>query len=199
MSDTAPITFPGIRIKHPVPRPDETGTPDTDRKDSTQPTDVGTAYERFVVGALATVMDIDRFYDAVPGTSSQILTALEILKQAIDLLGQAQQSATAIETDRIVQRFKLLLPKLFQCRAVGDGFGMIITSVHVAFENLNGTPATQGQIRTIWRILRELRNVPAMSVDHAIRSIDEMEAAELEVDAPEVGTLLEEFDATDND
>ena len=142
-------------------------------------------------------MDIDRFYDAAPGTSSQILTALEILKQAIDLLGQAQQSTIAIETDRIVQRFKLLLPKLFQCRAVGDGFGMIITSVHVAFENLNGTPATQVQIRTIWRILRELRNVPAMSVDHALRSIDEMEATGLEVDAPEVGTLLEEFDATE--
>jgi len=197
MSDTAPITFPGIRIKHSVRPPDETGPPDTDRKDSTQPSDVGTAYERFVVGA--TVMDIDRFYDAAPGTSSQILTALEILKQAIDLLGQAQQSTIAIETDRIVQRFKLLLPKLFQCRAVGDGFGMIITSVHVAFENLNGTPATQVQIRTIWRILRELRNVPAMSVDHALRSIDEMEATGLEVDAPEVGTLLEEFDATDND
>ena len=194
MSDTAPIEFPKIRIKHPVESPDGTGDRDVMLKDPTMASVVGTSYG--ISGA--NVMSIDVLYNAVPGTSSKISDALALLKQAIDLLGQALNSANAIEADRVVQRFKLLLPKLFDCRAIGDGFGLIINSMHAAFSNLDGAPLSQEQARVIWRALRELRNIPAMSVDNAVRWIDDFEKIGLEVDAQEIGHLLEDFETNDD-
>jgi hypothetical protein len=143
-------------------------------------------------GATLKIIEIDRLYEAPVGTPSQIVSALELLKQATDNLEHAKQSANPMEADRFVQRVQIVLPKLFTCRAIGDGFGVIVNSLHFAFVNLRGTPLTSQQLNVVWRVLRELRVRPAMSLEQGIERVEELEESGLEVDPPDVGDLLED-------
>jgi hypothetical protein len=90
-----------------------------------------------------------------------------------------------------VQRMQLALPNLFACRTIGDGFAIIINSLHFAFANLRGTPLSSDQLNVVWRILRELRARPVMSLDQGIQRVEELEKCGLQVDPPDVGNLLE--------
>jgi hypothetical protein len=155
----------------------------------------GTAIE--IEGATAKVINIDALWDVED--PSQVSRAIELLKEAAEILGQAQKAADPMEADRLVQRVQAILPKLFACRSVGDGFGLIINSLHYAFENLHGSPLTPDQVKIMWRVLRELRVRPAISADQGIERVMELEDAGLEVDPPGIGDLLEEFEAKQDD
>jgi hypothetical protein len=179
-----------IELDQQVWLPDETRAPAV-RPESTLVSTSGTGLRTRGTTALAQVIDIDRLYDAVPGTSSLMVSALELLKEASNNLSAAQKSDLAMEADRFAQRVQMALPKLFACRAIGDGFGVIINSIHFAFANLHGTPLTPSQLNVVWRVLRELRARPAMGVEEGIRQVEELEAQGLEVDPPDLADLLE--------
>jgi hypothetical protein len=147
--------------------------------------------------ALAPVINIERLYEAVPGTSSQMVRALEVLKHVIELLGEAKKSDNPIEADTLIQSANLALPKLFSYRSIGDGFGIVINSLHYAFTNLRGMPLTEEQLNVIWRVLRELRERPVLSVEQAVQCAEELEERGLEVDPPDLGDLLDEFSIGD--
>jgi len=190
MSDTG-INVLRIRLNDPPQLRDETTTPTVSRGESTQSPVREIALDTRGPHAFARVIDIDRLYEAVPGTSSQIVRALELLKQVSDFLVEAQKSDNAMDADRFVQRVQLALPRLFAYRSTGDGFGVIINSLHFAFSNLHGTPLTPDQLNVIWRVLRELRARPAMSLEQAIQRVEELEECGLEVDPPNIGDVLE--------
>src|ERR1700722_8286324 len=173
--------------------PDGTGAPAIGNTEITRSSDRVIPFLTRGANAVESAIDIDRLYEETPGTSSQIVTALELLKQAIDIFGHAMRSEDALEADRFVQRAQLILPKLFALRSIGDGFGVIINSLHFAFTNLHGTPMRPEQVKAMWLVLRELRNMPAMSLDQGIHRTEELEASGLEVDPTELGELLEEF------
>lgn len=156
-------------------------------------------FETQGANALAPVIEIDRLWDAAPGTSSKIVSAIALLKQVSDFLAEAQRSDNPMEADRFVQRAQLALPKLFAYRSIGDGYGLIVNSLHFAFSNLHGTPLSAEQCNLIWRVLRELRNRPVMSVETALQRIEEFEGVGLRVDPPEIGSLLEEAESAENE
>jgi hypothetical protein len=141
---------------------------------------------------------IDRLYEGVRGTSSQILYALELLKELCENLAAALRSDDPIEADSFVQRVQLALPNLFSCRSIGDGFGLLVNSLYFALVNLQGTPLTKDQINVIWRAMRELRSRPVMLLDQAIRYAEEFEMQGLEVDPPDLGNVAELFESTEN-
>ncbi len=150
-------------------------------------------------GATAKVINIEALWDAPADNPSQVLRAIDLLKQTADLLERALKVTDAIEADRLVQQVQATLPKLFSYRSVGDGFGLIINSVHYAFVNLKGTPLSQPQMRVMWRVLRELRLRPAMSADQGIERVTEMEETGLAVDPPGIGDFVEHFEAMQDD
>ena len=197
MSDTD-TKIPKVETIEPLFSPDETRTPGV-RLESTPAPARGIILETRGANALAPAINIDRLYEAVPGTISQIVTALELLKQASDNLAAAQKCDSAMEADRFVQRVQLSLPRLFACRSIGDGFGVIINSVHFAFANLHGTPLTRGQLTAVWRVLRELRTRPAMPVEQGIQFASELEAQGLEVDPPDLAELLEKSEPSEDE
>jgi hypothetical protein len=197
MSDTD-TRIPKIDLNEPAWSPDETRTPGV-RLESTPALTRRIVLETRSAKAPAPVIDIDRLYEAVPGTSSQIVSALELLKQASDNLAAALKCDSAIEADRFVQRVQLMLPKLFAYRSIGDGFGVVINSIYFALTNLHGTPLTRGQINVVWRVLRELRPRPAMPVEQGIQLAGELEAHGLEVDPPELADLLEESESAEDE
>jgi len=190
MSDTD-VHEPKVRLNDRFRPPDVTGAPAAGRAGSTPALARGVAVEIRGTTALARVIEIDRLYEAVPGTTSQLVRALELLKQACDNLAAAQQSVDPIEMDRSVQRAQVLLPKLFACRSIGDGFGVIINALHFAFANLRGTPLTPDQLNIVWRVLKELRARPVMSLEQGIQRVEELEARGLDVDPRDIGDLLE--------
>jgi hypothetical protein len=156
----------------------------------------GIFYETVGATALAPI-DIDRLYEAPPGSASQMVRALELLKQAIDLLSESRKSDNPMDSDRLVQGVQLTLPKLFACRSIGDGFGVIINSLHFAFANLHGAPLTSEQLNVMWRILRELRNRPVMPLEQGIQHAEELENCGLNVDPPDLGDLLEGYESAE--
>src|SRR5437879_2551658 len=117
MSDTD-TKIPKVHVNEPVWLPDETRTPSV-RPESTSAPTRGVVLKVQGATALAQVINIERLYDAVPGTSSKMVTALELLKEASDNLLAAQKCETAMEADRIVHRVQMALPKLFACRSIG--------------------------------------------------------------------------------
>lgn len=197
MSDTD-TKIPRVETIEPVSLPDETMAPNA-RLELTPARTGGIVLRTRGAHALAPVIDIDRLYDAAPGTSSQIVTALELLKQASDNLAAAQKSDSATEADRFVQRAQLALPKLFACRSIGDGFGVIINSIHFAFTNLHGAPLRRGQINVMWRVLRELRARPAIPLEHGIQLVGELEAQGLAIDPPDLADLLEKSEQAEDE
>src|SRR6266851_9777585 len=129
MSDTG-ITNPRIRLNDPHGLRDDTRTTAASHTESTALPVREIALETRGAHALAPVIDIDRLYEAAPRTSSQIVNALELLKQASDNLAEANRSDNPMEADRFVQRVQSALPKLFAYRSIGDGFGVIVNSLH---------------------------------------------------------------------
>jgi hypothetical protein len=139
------------------------------------------------------VINIDRLYEAPAGTESQMVRALGLLAECVDLLDQARLEANsdAISSDRLVQRVQSLLDQLFSCRNIGDGFGLIVNSLHFAFLNLQGIPLTSKQLNGVWRCLKELRTRPALTFDHGLQYVTELEEAGLEIDPSFLGEILE--------
>lgn len=198
MSDTG-TSIPQIRLNEPIRRSEETATRTINSDEQTFSSVGGISFETVGATALAPVIEIDRLYEAPPGSTSQIVRALELLKQAIDFFSEAKKSDNPMDSDRFVQRAQLALPNLFACRSIGDGFGVIINSLHFAFTNLRGTPLTSDQLSVIWRILRELRVRPIMSLEQGIQQAEELEKCGLIVDPPDLGDLLEGRESAENE
>jgi hypothetical protein len=191
MSDTA-TTIPKIQLDQ-FARQDETSTSTMSRDQTTHSPVPGTSF--MAAHAKAQIIDIERLWDAPQGSTSQIIQALELLKQAIDLLTEAKMCKNPMDSDRFVQRAQLMLPKLFSCRSIGDGYGVIVNSLHFAFLNAQGIPLTPDQLNVIWRVLRELRTRPVMSLEQGIQYVEDIENSGLVVDPLELGNLLEGFES----
>jgi len=198
MSDTG-TSIQEVRLKSSPRLPDQTGAPAISRSEPTLSPVREITLETRGAAALAPVIDIDRLYEAPPGQSSQIVRVLELLKQACDLLAEAQRSDSPMEADRFVQRVQLALPKLFAYRSIGDGFGVIVNSLHFAFTNLHGKPLASDQLNAVSRVLRELRAGPVMSLEQGLQRVEGLEDRGLEVDPPDLGNLLEGAELTENE
>jgi hypothetical protein len=124
-----------------------------------------------------------------------MVAALKLLKESYENLSAAQNASSTVEADRFVQHVQSALPKLFACRSIGDGFASIIVAIDAAFTNQRGEPLAGPQLNVLWRVVRELRNHPAMSLDQGIVLVEELESQGLAVDPPFVGKLLEEVES----
>jgi hypothetical protein len=198
MSDTD-ISSPKPRLIGTTRSSNETAAPAGKRSESTLSPIPAIAIRTRGANALAPAIDIDRLYDSIPGTSSQMVRALELLKQASDDLARALQSENPMESDRHVQRAQLMLPKLFALRSIGDGFGLVINSLYFAFTNLHGTPLAPNQLNVVWRVIRELRARPVLSLEQGIQRVEDLEESGLTVDPPDLGNLLEELEPSANE
>lgn len=188
MSDTS-VNRPRVRVDDRTRLVDETGSVALTRPGST-PT-APAVMQVHGSNVLAPVIEIDRLWDALPGTSSNVVRAIELLKQTTDNLLAAQRCDDPVEADHFVQRVQLTLPRLFSCRSIGDGFAVVINALHFAFVNLHGTPLTPDQLAVILRVVKEVRARPTMSLDQGVKRIEELEEHGLEVDPPDFAQLLE--------
>jgi hypothetical protein len=161
---------------------------------SSTPVETGERHPTAGSSALAPIIEIDKLYSAPEGSKSALLTALGLLADSIDLLTRARiaaQKGRLLDADRETQRFEAILPALFRCRKIGDGYAVVVNSLHFAAINKRGGPLNLEQLTTVWRILRELRNKPFVEFEQALEYVEEFEACGLQVDPPIVSDFLE--------
>ncbi len=133
--------------------------------------------------ALAPI-SIDQLYHAEEGAKPELIRALSIMADGIEALGQSRraiQESNLMLADQVLLKFQSLLPDLFGCRKIGDGFANVINSIHFAFVNRKGKPLSLGETTSVWRVMKELRNGPFLSFDGSLEFVAQLEDAGLAV------------------
>lgn len=116
-------------------------------------------------------------------------TALRLLGEGVKYLDDAlslHDEKDIVESDDRVQQLQQLLPELFCCRELGDGFAALILGIFHALQNQRGQPLTRDQVEGVRLALFRLREHPFMSL---ARAEEHLKA----VDATEMNTFSERF------
>jgi hypothetical protein len=143
----------------------------------------------------AAAISIDEIYRA-PEAGTELGTALHLLRNAASNCRQALDSIREepIRADAAMLSVRVLLPELFCCRAIGDGFAEIINAIQSAFENLGGGMFSAGQVEAILKALIATRNEPRMSFEKALAHVSAMEEVGLLTEPSNIDVLAEWLD-----
>ena len=127
----------------------------------------------------------DRLYPFPSELSHRLTTALRLLKEATNL-GQAALSlelqADHLGADDSFYGIKAILPELFLCRALGDGFGTVIGALLSAFENKKGESFEKSQMRAVVDCIAMLYREPFLRLDSADGGVRRLEEVGLDPD-----------------
>jgi hypothetical protein len=144
--------------------------------------------------AVLAPIPIDVLYPATESNRHELIRALQLLPQAVKELELARDAFNAndvLQSDHHVHAVQLLIPDLFRCRTIGDGFGAIVSALEIAFVNQRGEPLGEKQIITILRALKQLRSHPFVSFDSALQVVEDFEKVGLSVDPASLDELID--------
>lgn len=136
----------------------------------------------------------EQLYLSIENVSTDLNAATRLLSLCLENADQAIQAhreQDSIEADDAIQRLQGILPELFCCRTLGDGFGIIVNGLMCAFQNLSGVPLTRAQAEKVRQILVKLRSEPFLSVDNAVEALQDLEQFELVIEPPEFSYLAD--------
>jgi hypothetical protein len=114
-------------------------------------------------------------------------SAIKLLSEGIEHIGEAiltLRDGDLILSDDAVQRFQALLPELFCCRNIGDGFGTIINALYHAMNHRGTNPFSEKQLSAIRKALLKIHSEPYIGYEESVEEVMSLEAAALEVDPP---------------
>lgn len=130
--------------------------------------------------APTTVSDL---YPEKSATSLEMSSAIQLLTEAQGLADRAYSAVQLQEimaADDLMLQIHALLPELFACRHLGDGFGTLVLGLHYSIENSDGKPLALEQIGMIRKCVRKLLEQPLISSSAALELFDLLEGAELD-------------------
>lgn len=135
-------------------------------------------------------ISIEALYPGGDEYSSRIFSnAIKNLENAIGYIDEAldaEKQARYVAADDAMLHFEGLLPHLFCCRSLGDGFGIIINSITIAIQNRRGEPLERNQIKKIRHSIELLKREPFLSIENAIIEVTRLEETGLNPDLPEL-------------
>ena len=129
----------------------------------------------------------DDLYPVREQYNPALATAGQLLDEGISLVSESIKmliDGDMISSDDSIQRFQALLPELFCCRGLGDGFGAVINSIYHSIGNMNGNPMNEPQLSAIRNILKRIHTEPFIEYDEAIEEILHLETVGFEVSPP---------------
>jgi len=118
----------------------------------------------------------DRFNPVLSAAFQLIGEGLDHIDESVTML----LDGDLISSDDALQKFQALLPELFCCRDLGDGFGTIISSIYHAINNMNDI-LNKSQLIAIRKILKRILSEPFIGYEEAVEEIMHLEVAGLEV------------------
>lgn len=110
--------------------------------------------------------------------SIYLRNAILTLRKALELILQALEALKddrIIESDNCVMLFGGLLPELFCCRSIGDGYCSIVNAIIIAMENKKGDFLGFDQLQELKKVTTRILNEPFMKFEESINLIDELE------------------------
>jgi hypothetical protein len=142
------------------------------------------------------VLDPDELYSSLESHDSDVIQVLRLLRNCRESLIRA----TAIDPvedfisyDEHMMRVRDSLRRLFDLRVIGDGFGATINAMIWALGNVDMRPLSRPQILTVLEVIDQLRKRPLLRFESSMGLLDQLEAAELEVEPP-FADLVEDFE-----
>ena len=139
-------------------------------------------------------VNIDAIYQSGEWVSRRLETALRLLRHAEDHLQFAQTEARAghrAMADDSFYAVKALLPELFCCRAIAEGFATLIGALLYSIENLKGQEVTEEQRATIHSCIAFLRSRPFLDEQSADGQVELLEKSGLNPDPPGLNDLMQ--------
>jgi len=116
-----------------------------------------------------------------------LATAGQLLDEGISLVNESINMLIdddLISSDDSIQKFQVLLPELFCCRGLGDGFGAVINAIYHSINNMNDISINETQLRAILNILKRIHTEPYIEYGEAVEEILHLETVGLEVSPP---------------
>jgi hypothetical protein len=145
-------------------------------------------------------LSIDELYPGADETDGNLSRAKRVLRKCIEHCREAQRFAEEgdqIKSDNEMVLVQNRLPDLFTYRDLGDGFGMVVDALLTSFENQDDMPCTLQQIKTVRRVLSDLRDRPYMSSGKAVDLTLQLEDAEFDTDHGAMAPFSEWLDKVD--
>lgn len=142
-------------------------------------------------------ISIDELYHNPEFTSRELQTALRLLAECITLadeaLGELRASRPLASHEATIS-IQSLLPELFACRGLGDGYGALINCVQLALINRHAVPLEESHLIALRSILRATRDAPFIRFDKARRLIRDFEQHDFVVEPVTLQFLSSFFD-----
>jgi hypothetical protein len=101
-------------------------------------------------------------------------TALQLLDEGVKYLEESIKMIDQndlLASDDALQRFQAMLPELFCCRDLGDGFGAIVNSIFHSLVNLRAAPLNRNQLNAIRKVVGRIYSEPYISFEEATDEI----------------------------
>ncbi len=133
-------------------------------------------------------------YAAPEALKPELSNALNLLRDSADILAEAIQSAqehSALAADDAIERFVALLPELFCCRSIGDGFGAVVQTLHYCLYNNEGQPLPLERIKALQASVEGLRRNVFMPFDEAVDIIEALEKTDFDTEPRSLRTLTD--------
>jgi len=128
----------------------------------------------------------------------ELATAFSLLTEGLTIINDAinaQKEDDLIYSDDSVHRLQALLPELFCCRSIGDGFGAIINAIYHSITNMNGVALSLVQLESIRKAMRRISTEPFLEFNDALDEIIRLQDVGFELEPPYfkyVADLLDE-------
>lgn len=145
----------------------------------------------------AVIPQLEDLYPVAEIRPYELNMAMRLLPEAVELTDQAIEvlkNERPLESDNAMMHVRALLPELFCCRSLGDGFGAVVNALLSAFENQEGLPLSHLQLEQVRRALLEIRENPWLAFGRALDLITGLEESGLRVDPPALDAIGELFD-----
>nr|WP_320192249.1 hypothetical protein [uncultured Desulfobacter sp.] len=120
------------------------------------------------------------------GISSHIATAFTLLDEVVDRIDEAReatQNTSIIDSDNAMLHVRAILPELFCCRSIGDGFAAIVNAVYHSIMNHGQDKVfSETQLTVLRIVMKKTSEQPFMQFDDALDLVMDLEDAGFEVE-----------------
>ncbi len=142
-------------------------------------------------------VDIEDIYPASKDVRPELATAFTLLKEASEHIDSALKfldEDDLISSDDCIMKSHAVLPELFCCRSIGDGFASMISSLFHSIANMNGAGLNRDQICVIRKCFNRLKSEPFLSFEDSIELVTELEDKDLIVEPDYFEGISENLD-----
>ena len=123
---------------------------------------------------LKTRINTQDLYPASQELQPELARAFTLLDEATKKLDNsilAINDNDEITSDDCIQQLRMLLPELFCCRTLGDGFASVINAVHYSIENQEDKFFNHSELSVLKFALNRIKTEPFISFDEAVDEV----------------------------